>query len=176
MQNSSEPRKKMKIFIKIKTELDDLKLNKLKSENKCDASVENYDQLKIHNRRYHSHNKANQYETSRNFEEFNCFYCDTTINSVENLETHSTICHNEFDALMEPPAMYQEEDSFICDMCEAKCKDMDDLERHWTTYHCLGIVSEDLGRGIFQCDICPLYFERMRDLEFHKRGCHWDNL
>ena len=56
-----------KDFIKIERELENLKLcelNHTKSVYKCDicdVSVENYDELKLHKRRYHSHNKASQY-------------------------------------------------------------------------------------------------------------------
>ena len=51
---------------------------------RCDMIVKSYDQMKLHNRTYHSQNKSSQYEKVA-FEEYSCFYCETTITSEHNL-------------------------------------------------------------------------------------------
>ena len=118
---------------------------------------------------YHSHNKSSQYENCRIFEQYDCFYCDRRICSMEDLKDHYMNCHDENDNMIE-------QNQIVCQSCGAKCRDVDDLERHCQTYHCLGnLVPDELEHTLFRCDICPLYFKKKIDLEFHARGCHWDH-
>ena len=88
---------------------------------------------------------------------YNCFYCDETFKSEEDLATHPANCH-ELE-----PLVY-----FTCDICSLDFKNGNDLERHEKVKH---IESE-----VFWCVVCPLYFNSERDLQFHIRGCHWDNI
>ena len=95
--------------------------------------VENNEKLKMHNRFYHSHNKGTQSQKNGIFEEFNCFYCDEEIISEDKLEDHATNCKNVFESLINLPSMYLEQ--WPCDILEAKCSDILDLEQHKTSYH-----------------------------------------
>jgi hypothetical protein len=165
------------VLDEIKIELDNSKL-KEKTENQnvfkcdeCDTRVQSYSQLKIHIKCYHYHNKSSQFEELIQFDEYPCFYCNKTIISDQDLEAHITVCDEL--STEQRSNMYQEEDPCQCDYCDAKCTDMD-FERHRTAFHGLGTLSEDLE--IFRCDICPLYFESNVDLQFHRRGCHWDHM
>ena len=63
---------------------------------------------------------------------------------------------------------YQE--TYQCEECEAQCVSLQDWERHTRACHTNPEAHQ------FQCDICPLYFEKDIDLQFHKRGCHWDQM
>ena len=127
----------------------------------------------MHDKLYHSRNKASQYEQSRYFEVFNCFYCDVIIDSEDQLEVHLSTCQYGIDDMWEPKVMYQDVNLFTCENCCAKCRDSEDLERHWTIYHYSDDVPQEHESECFQCDICPLNYIRKIDLEFHKRGCHW---
>ena len=140
----------------------------------CDFRVENYNLLKRHKLENHSHHTGCQYENCGNFEHYNCFYCDVRIISVDNLEDHYMTCQNEFAVMIEPPVTNQEVDTLLCEYCDAKCTNTDDLKRHRTTYHCLEFVNAEIETELFQCDICPLYYKKKIDLDFHKRGWHWD--
>ena len=114
---------------KFKTELEILKVSELKLRNmmiecdKCDARVKNLDDLKVHNKIYHSHSKASQYEQDKSFNIFNCFYCEVTIGSEDQLDEHFATCKSEPDFIWEPW------ESFPCELCGAECWDSDDLER-----------------------------------------------
>ena len=151
----------------------------IRTENKCNECATRFqsvDQLKLHIREYHSRNKSTQYETLGNFEKYQCFYCDKFIISKDDLEEHTTVCSEVSNVLV--ATIDQEVDVFSCDECGAECLNFDDLGRHMTIYHSQvqGTLFEDPGGGDFWCDICPLYFESNCDLQFHKRGCHWDHL
>ena len=64
-------------------------------------------------------------------------------------------------------------DSHICEICQARCNDMHDLERHLATFHYIESKLEVLDGDCFQCDLCPLNYKKRIDLDFHKRGYHW---
>ena len=114
----------------------------------CDVRVGNYDELKTHRTQYHSHNKASQCERRIYFEQVNC--CDETINSEENLKENFINCQTE----LVPEVNYN--DSHTCEICQARCNDMRDLERHLAAYHCIESKLEVLDGDCFQCDPCPL--------------------
>ena len=84
--------------------------------------------------------------------------------------------------MIEPSVTHQEVDNFTLNLqsalwyCDAKCMDAGDLKKHSTTYHGLELVNDEFERELFQCDICPLFYKKLIDLEFHERGCHWDHL
>ena len=164
---------------KIKTEFEILKVSELKLSkmrikcDKCDGSVKNCDELKMHNKLYHSLSKASQYEQDETFKIFNCFYCDLTIDSEDQLEVHYSTCNTEPEIVLEPQVLYKDVFSFTCEICGSECRDRDDLERHWTIYHHLDVIPEELESDCFQCDICPLSYKKKIVLEFHKRGFHW---
>ena len=140
---------------------------------KCDDRIETYEDLKRHRMQYHSHHKSSQYENCRNFEEFHCFYCDSRICSEEDLEDHYMNCQNEIDTIIEE---HQQVVNIVCQSCDANCRDEDDLERHFQSYHRLeNLVPDEFETTLFRCDICPLFFKKKIDLEFHARGCHWDH-
>ena len=141
--------------------------------NKCATSVQSLDQLKLHIRKYHCQNKSSQYERPSSFEKYQCFYCDKSINSNDDLEAHTIICSEASNILIQPvTTLRQEVDVFPCDQCGEECTNFEDLGRHMATYHTT--LLDDPGGGNFWCDICPLNFESNCDLQFHKRGCHWD--
>jgi myosin heavy subunit len=143
--------------------------------NECATSVQSNDQLKLHIRQYHRHNKFSQYETPCSFEKYQCFYCDKSITSKDDLEAHTIVCSEMLNILLQPVSpIHQEVDVFHCDQCGEECTNFEDLGRHMATGHRTSL--EDPGGGNFWCDICPLYFESNCDLQFHKRGCHWDQI
>ena len=45
--------------------------------------------------------------------------------------------------------------------------DAGDLKKHSNTYHGLELVNEEFERELFQCDICPLFYKKLIDLDFH---------
>jgi chromosome segregation ATPase len=118
-----------KALVRLQTELDNQKLSELKQSKvvikceRCEINVSTYDELNNHYRRYHSHNKASQCENRRNFEPFSCYYCDILIETDDNLEEHYVTCQNEFESVMN-----QQEVSYDCEFCEAKCQDSGDLK------------------------------------------------
>ena len=162
-------------LIEVQTDLELRKLeaekeiNDVKKCDNCDANFKDNDELKTHTQRYHSHNKASQYEELRDFKMYKCFYCDNTVDSEESLKTHSLTCH---DKECEQSTMNQNV-RYPCEVCGAKCRDSDDLERHLQTYHWVEVGSEDFESCKYQCEICPLNFDKKRDLDFHVRGFHW---
>ena len=141
-------------------------------ENKCGECttvVENHDQMKYHMRNYHWHNKSSQYDDKvTKFEEYSCFYCGTVINSKSDLQDHIRVCIQVIESL----DLNQDIDSIQCDECTAEFVILEEFKRHKDAYHS---NNKDLDIGTFLCDICPLYFERNRDLQFHRRGCHWNS-
>ena len=185
---SDEKETVKKAMIEVETELVNLRLMEQKRSKSqfeceiCNVKVENHDLLKKHKLQNHSHHKKSQYEHFRDFECYSCFYCDLWIASEENLEDHFVTCQNAFAVMRESPLTHLEVDhitlksAFQCEHCDAKCRDADDLKRHSKTYHGLELVNEEFERELFQCDICPLYYKKLIDLEFHERGCHWDHL
>ena len=60
----------------------------------CDLSAESLSQLKLHNRHNHCQNEATQCEENSNFLKYNCFYCDESFISSDELAAHPTNCHN----------------------------------------------------------------------------------
>ena len=101
-------------------------------------------------------NKASQYEQERSFEIFNCFYCNVTIDSEDQLELHHLTCQKELHSLVKPQAMYQAKKTNTCEICGTKCRDKDDLKRHLAMYHYLQVVPEEPETEYYKCDICPL--------------------
>ena len=132
----------------------------------CEVRVKSQDELKTHNNRYHKHSKGSQYEIRKSFEQFKCYYCDETINSEKDLKAHLLTCQ-----IGSVPKV--EADSYTCEICQARCIDMHDLERHLTAYHYPKSNSEEFDGDCFQCDQCPLNYKKRIDLDFHKRGYHW---
>ena len=51
----------------------------------CDLSAESLSQLKLHNRHNHCQNEATQCEENSNFLKYNCFYCDESFISSDEL-------------------------------------------------------------------------------------------
>ena len=154
------------VLNEVKSELEDLKM-KQKSEsspeikcNECDINVRNYSELKGHIRQYHSHTRGSQYEKDCDLEDYPCFYCDKLITSPANLETHKTVCC--------------EIGSFACDEWRQECFCGEELGGHVKTNQ--ETFFDDQGGGAVQCDTCPLYFDSDCNLEFHRRGCHWDHM
>ena len=178
LNNARKEIKRIKqALVEVQIELDQSKLQEIRTEIKCDecdTRLQSSDQLKLHIRQNHSRNKSTQYETISNFLNYQCFYCDKSIISKDDLKEHTTVCSEVLDILV--TTRDQEVDVFPCNECGAECINFDDLGRHMTTYHSQGTLLEDPGVGDFWCDICPLYFESNFDLQFHKRACHWDHL
>ena len=171
----------VKELVKVEAELADLKSKDLKESeakifcDKCDFPMKTYEELKVHNKCYHSHNKASQYENYSVFEPFNCFYCDGKLGSEDKLDDHLIECVEELDFLRKSQArMYLELKPFECECCGAECRDNDDLRRHLQIYHPIESPKhQEVERDQFECDICPLTYKKKVDLDFHKRGFHW---
>ena len=98
------------------------------------------------------------------FSEYLCFYCERKIKSLEELELHRMVCHENQSALT----------NFPCDQCGAQCQDIGDLGRHRTTYHALGTLSTECDNELFWCDVCPLNFKSRIQLQFHVGEFHWN--
>ena len=167
---------------KIKTELEDLKNSDLQKNKAviecdiCDVSVKTQAELKKHNNLYHSHSKSSQYVDTESFEHFRCYYCDDAIKSKNYLESHFGTCESTVDTFLEqqvPSRLRPQTDYFPCEFCEAFCKNMYELERHWTAYHYQETVHKEAESDYFQCEICPLGYNTEADLELHKQGIHW---
>ena len=108
----------------------------------------------------HKQSQANQSpSTEPSFSEYCCFYCELTLISAEHLQTHRIECQDT--SIFYP-----------CELCRAKCTSETDLRRHRTTYHELGTWCNIREKELYWCEVCPLFYERMIDLEFHRRGFH----
>ena len=101
LKNASEQNENLnQSLVEIQTELQKLKQAEQKPMIKCDecdTSVQTYDQLKLHYRRFHSYNKYSQCGGTSIFEEYPCFYCDEPIASENDLETHLDNCNEKFE-------------------------------------------------------------------------------
>ena len=122
---------------------------------------------------YHSNSKASQYKTCNSFKPFKCFYCDRTIDAEDKSDDHQIECAKEFDFLLKPQLLYSELNTFKCECCGAECRDDNDLRRHLRMYHPMKIEPQEIEKDWFECDSCPLKYEKQVDLVFHKRGFHW---
>ena len=145
------------------SELADLKgatLNKLKRIfkcEKCDVSVETFDQLRLHDRNSHCVNKVTQSSEEENFVRYTCFYCDEPFKSDDDVASHPVHCH-----ISEPTPYY------TCDTCGRNFENANDMMSHEKVEH--------LDSEVFWCDRCPLYYNSERDLQFHIRAYHWDQI
>lgn len=138
--------------------------------------VEKFQALKVRT------DSGNQTESeNRVFEEFNCFYCDEEIVSEDKLEEHATNCQNVFESLISLPSMYLEQwEQWPCDIGEAKCSEILDLERHKTSNHQQDMREpynpyyneEDLKC----CDFCGKEFGTLGGLRNHIRSLHREML
>ena len=172
----------------LKSELQALKresLRELKNESFlctiCSFKTKTPLELKNHIIDGHHHNKESQAEENSHcetnpssgrcenevsrFSEYLCFYCEKKIASAEQLEDHRKMCCDQ---------TFKIKISHPCEECGAECMDESDLARHRTAYHELGTWSPNEEKELFWCDVCPLNYTRMIDLQFHKRGCHWN--
>ena len=113
-------------------------------------------------------NKVTQYENNCIFLKYNCFYCDASFDSKDDLAKHPTDCHNKFNDLLQSSAQLEAYEWFDCDICGESFDNVKDIERHMKVEH--------LESEVFWCDVCPLYFENNCELQFHIRGCHWDHM
>ena len=159
-------------LIATQSELDNLKLERIKDLKVykceyCDFMAETYAKLKVHNRQNHCQSKVTQYEKNSIFQKYDCFYCEKTLHSTSDLAAHPTDCHYQFSILLESQAPLQTCEDVSCDMC-SRIFDEKDIENHMKVDH--------LESDVFWCDICPLYFQSNCDLQFHIRGCHWDQM
>ena len=133
----------------------------------CSFKTETKALLKDHVVSTHYQNKQTQVNQSptkgssenTSFLEYCCFYCDLTIKSTEHLQTHRIECQDTHVF-------------YPCELCGAKCTSEIDLRRHRTTYHELGTWCNIREKELYWCEVCPLYYEKMIDLEFHRRGFH----
>lgn len=133
----------------------------------CSFNTETEALLKQHVLSTHYHNKQSQVNLSptrgssekTSFVEYCCFYCDLTLMSTEHLQTHKIECQDTYIF-------------YPCELCGAKCTSEVDLRRHRTTYHELGTWCNIREKDLYWCEVCPLYYEKMIELEFHRRGFH----
>ena len=153
-------------LVMIKCELDNVKLDRAKKPTDfncefCHINFKTYIELKHHIRKTHCQNKATQFDEKKIFLQYKCFYCDNTFSSRNDLEEHPSDCHNH---LVQPSSFRDN----ICEMCTRTFCDVKELEMH--------IKVDHLESEVFCCDICPLYFASDCELQFHIRGCHWNQM
>ena len=136
----------------------------------CEATLTNQKQLKLHIKSEHSRCKSSQCcEENFSFDEYPCYYCEDLITCKNDLMLHKN-CFAVSRNLPNQTLTVEEVNSFPCDQCTLVCISMEDLLVHVKSLH-----SEDQDRSlIFWCDMCPLYFESEFNLQFHKRGYHWE--
>ena len=98
--------------------------------------------------------------------EYNCFYCDLSFSSRDDLEVHPKVCNIQ----LVQSAFLQERthEDFFCDICRRTFNDETEVEIH--------MKDEHPESEVFWCDICPLYFGNDCELQFHIRGCHWNQM
>ena len=90
--------------------------------------------------------------------------------SEENLSNHRFECQDLGLWIIPKPNV------FPCDECGITSTSMEELLGPMNTYHQVGTVLEDSGVEMFYCDIWPLLFENDCNLQFHRRGCHWNHV
>ena len=139
----------------------------------CSFKTKRKSEIKVHNSENHQHHKQSQVEECSSqdsieplvpqFLEYPCFYCRKKILSADQVEEHREHCQEK-----------KYDDQHSCEVCKAECKDEGDLARHRTAYHQLGTWSGTQSKEIYWCNVCPLTYERLDQLEFHKRGFHWN--
>jgi hypothetical protein len=124
----------------------------------CNLKTVNLVELKQHVIKYHRHNKESQVdecslmvndistcETDMSIIcEYSCLYCELVIKSADHIQEHRSKCQDKFSNFSI---------LFPCEQCGAKCTDRSDLRRHRITDH-------ELGKQLFWCDVCPIYYER----------------
>ena len=165
------------LLVKTQEELEALKIKQQsdsKVKYKCkefDVGFETTNQFKI----THKKQPFAEYERDYNFEVYPCFYCDGQIKCSDELEAHETI-FTVFDELLLSESACQDINVFSCDKCDFVSASMQYLLEHVDSYHPdnLVVTKENHEDQLYWCDICPLYFESDINLQFHKRGYHWD--
>ena len=105
-------------------------------------------------------------QTEAIFYACDCFYCDETLKTREEVNTHKKICHG------------RPWDSFTCDQCKLKFKDVSDLEAHVAKVHdpakllhCLQSIFKPPPKN-FECSDCANRFEFDSELELHILTSH----
>ena len=61
---------------------------------------------------------------------------------------------------------------FPCNECGKMSTSMEDLLGHMNAYHPVASATEE----IYYVAVYPLYFENDSNLQFHKRGFHWNHV
>ena len=100
------------------------------------------------------------------FQVHDCFYCDETLQSREQLNIHKEICHG------------RPWESFSCDQCKLKFDDVIDLKTHVVKVHdhakllhCLQVMFKAAAKN-FRCSDCAKTFEFDSGLELHILASH----
>ena len=117
----------------------------------------------MHVRRHHSRCHENQCDlaaTKSLLEKtvteafaYQCFYCDKNIQSEDHLKEHKDTCFGK-EMLIGPVVS-------PCEICDAQCKDRQDLGRHIQRYH-------RWSSPQFLCNMCPTNFPTQENLKEHQ--------
>ena len=105
---------------------------------------------------------------------FPCEECGITTASMEELLTHM----NAFHPVTKQPSMYLE--PWPCNICDLKCNDMLDLERHKTSSHQQDMIDPsslyNSEEDLKCCDFCGRQFGTLGCLRNHIRSLHREML
>ena len=87
----------------------------------------------MHIRKTHYQNKVTQFDENNIFMEYNCFYCDLSFSSRDDLEVHPKVCNIQ----LVQSAFLQERshEDFFCDICRRICNDEIEVEIHMKDEH-----------------------------------------
>ena len=102
-------------------------------------------------------------ESTKAFEEYSCFYCDTVLKHQADLKVHKMSCHEAV-----PPVV----GNYICDKCGTKCKNESDFNQHKTMYHAPWATP---GTTLFWCNLCIMCYGTREGLQTHRRNWHKDH-
>ena len=138
----------------------------------CGNLFNTKDEVLVHVRRHHSRCQETQCDLKINSEiaakplletpvtktfAYQCFYCDKSIESEDHLKKHKETCCGK--GMLIGPVVSP------CEICDAQCKDGQDLGRQIQRYHRWSIPQ-------FLCNVCPTNFPTRDNLKEHERHSH----
>ena len=149
------------------SEINKLKDNLIESDT-CDHCGKKFKpgaEFKAHVKEQHARSQGSQSNLLKDIDEetvgnsygYKCFYCDTTIDSEQHLKEHKKVCHHldKCSMITVPP----------CAICDAKCRNAYDLNRHISEYH-------KWTTPQFLCNLCPTNFAMKESLQQHRSYSH----
>ena len=95
----------------------------------CAFNAENSAKLKLHNQRNLYSSKVTQYEKKMPSSTYNCFNCEKTFDSKDDLAGHPSDCHDQFNTI-QSQAPFPTYETYSCEMCERSFDNVEGVERH----------------------------------------------